>query len=349
MALGQYLYPFIVCIISLSWAGCDQKPSGVSTDEVSVEVDPVQQKLIDLTNRIKASPNDAIHYFARGQYYADHGLLSDAIEDFIQCRLLDSAYALCWRGLSQAYLDDGQSRLAVETLEDYLTINPNHDSARLQLSELQMVIERYAAAHMHLNTILKRDSDNARALLLKGLTYRYEGRDLEAVEYFQRAVQSDPELTDGYLLLGQTFEEAGNSMAIKYYQNALRIDPNNPEVKMALANYSWTKGDIDLAIEQFDALILQHPNFSRARFNRGLLYLEREDWVTAQSAFQNTIQLAPFFIDAHYYLGEALAEQGLYQEAFRAVERAHQLSPNDQRIKRTFMELQSQVEASKHQ
>ena len=162
---------------------------------------------------------------------------------------------------------------------------------------------------------------------------------MQAVEYLQQAIQSDPDLTDGHLLLGQLFEKAGNPMARKYYDNAIRVDPDNAEAKMALANYYWMANDYENALNEYDRLLAAHNDFSRGYFNQGLIYLELDSLDKASRGFHQAILNDKDFIQAHYYLGETYRMQNDWQQARASLEEAARLSPSDSKIKKSLQEV----------
>lgn len=310
-----------------------------SHHEVISESSP-QSILVQLTKDIEANPREAVLYLQRGRLYSDNEDYELAIEDYDKCRQLDTNQVNCWRGLADAYLSNNQPRRAVETLEDLLTLQPDQDSTRLDLVKLQIILERYAAAHRHLNLLLEKDRTNPAALFLKGLIYKYEDKPILAAEYVQQAVQSDPDMPHAYMMLGLLFEDAGNPLALKYYENALRLDPNNPEYKLAIANYMWSKDEQGVALHLYDTLIVDHSDFVQAYFNRGLLYMELKDYEKATLDMDHVLQLEPNNMDAYKYLSQSLLEQGRYQEALGFLHMAANISPNHPEIQKLLTEAE---------
>lgn len=316
---------FILCFFMMSCGSNEPAQQAELTQE-----EPTLQAL---NEAIKQESKNAEVYQKRAAYYMDNEMYSDAVADFILCIENDSARVECWHELSEAYLADNRSRLAVETLEDYLRLHPKDIPTLLKIARLQTIIERYAAAHLNLNAVLKQDPTHARALLHKGMIYRYEDKPLQAVEYLQQAIQSDPDLEDGHITLGQIFEAAGNPTAIKYFENAVRVAPENPETTLGLANYLWRSDNMDQALTYYQQLNEAHPTFTRAHFNKGLMYLEMDSIASAKEAFTYILSLEPENVPAQYYLGEALGLQGDWKAAKVALEKALVFEPSNEKIK----------------
>ena len=329
-------FPFVLICFILFLQAC-----GLSSSETAPTNKNVVDDLVEkLNEKISSSPDDPSAYFSRGEYYYEKEVYSEAIRDLIRCIELDSSRADCPHLLADSYLDDNRSRPAMEVLEDYLKLYPKDIPTLLKISEFQIFIKKYKPAHFHLNNVLKQDETHALALFQKGLIYHYEEKPIQAVEYLQRSIQSDPDMADGHLLLGQIFEEAGNPLARKYYENAIRVDEDNPEAKMALANYYWMSDNYQAALASYQNLLTDHPTFDKAHFNKGLIYLELDSLDQAILAMEAALTINPRFILAHYYLGEGYFLKGDYAMAKKAVVEASKLSPSDPKIAEKIKDIE---------
>jgi TolB-like protein/DNA-binding winged helix-turn-helix (wHTH) protein len=126
----------------------------------------------------------------------------------------------------------------------------------------------------------------------------------QAADYFQEAVDKDPNyaaayagLADTYALLStwnyvpsKDFMPKARDAALK----ALQIDDTEPEAHASLA----------LIAEQYDY-----------------------DWQTAEKEFRRAIQLDPDYATGHQWYAECLSFLGRFDEAFAESERARQLDP----------------------
>ena len=243
----------LICILVIQ---CKNEPANT----VDKTLKPSGHQGIDaISAQIQEKPQNAALLYQRGKMYYDMEVYPEAIGDLILATEYDSLNADAWQLLADAFLSNNQSRQAIETLEAFLQLRPEDIPTRLKIAEFQLIIERYKAAHMHLDRVLKLEAEHAEALFMKGLVYRAEGLNIPAADHLQRAVQSDPDLVDGYLLLGELFEQAKNPLALKYYQNALRIQPDHKEAKLAIANFYWTSNDYVAALSSLDELISLDP------------------------------------------------------------------------------------------
>jgi TolB-like protein/DNA-binding winged helix-turn-helix (wHTH) protein/Tfp pilus assembly protein PilF len=126
----------------------------------------------------------------------------------------------------------------------------------------------------------------------------------QAIEYFQQAVNEDPEYARAYAGLAESYALMGGYTGLPAKEfipkaraaarRALEIDEQLPEAHTALAviaqNYDW-------------------------------------DWATAEREYRRAIQLNPNYATGHHWYAECLALQGRFGEAFPEMESARQLDP----------------------
>jgi tetratricopeptide (TPR) repeat protein len=120
------------------------------------------------------------------------------------------------------------------------------------------------------------------------------------------------------------------------------------------AHKDFTRGNFAAAREHFRALIEQHAGVSevaaRARtylniaetrlrteaalprdpdtlYDRGVIELNRGDFVAAQELFERALKRDPEAADTHYALAAARARLGAVESALQALERAVELKP----------------------
>jgi TolB-like protein/DNA-binding winged helix-turn-helix (wHTH) protein/Tfp pilus assembly protein PilF len=144
-------------------------------------------------------------------------------------------------------------------------------------------------------------------LYLKG-RYFWNKRNADsfrrAAEYFQLAIDKDPNYAPAYAGLADTFAllssygyappEEFIPKARAAALRALQIDDSLAEAHVSLAviaqNYDW-------------------------------------DWTTAEREYRRAIQIAPDYSTAHHWYAECLGFQGRFDEAFAESERARKLDP----------------------
>lgn len=84
----------------------------------------------------------------------------------------------------------------------------------------------------------------------------------------------------------------------------------------------------DLAIEAFQETLRVTPNFAKAHYNLGTLYMKREDRRSAESELERAIELEPDYPEAHNNLGTVLAQQGRLEEGIAQFQAALASQPD---------------------
>ena len=88
---------------------------------------------------------------------------------------------------------------------------------------------------------------------------------------------------------GQSYPEA-----IQYYQKALEIEPDNPDVRTDLGTSYWYTGDADKAIANFEKALAIRPNHPGTLFNLGIVKWQgKKDPKGAVVAWEKLLQTNP--------------------------------------------------------
>lgn len=133
---------------------------------------------------------------------------------------------------------------------------------------------------------------------------RTEADLLRADEYFQQAIAKDPNYSQAYAGLADTY-------ALMSTWHLVSQNEYMPKARAAALK----------ALELDDTLAEAHT--SMALISESYDY----DWTTAEKEFRRAIELNPYYATAHQWYGEFLGWQGRFTEAEAESERARQLDP----------------------
>ncbi|MFQ5599320.1 MAG: tetratricopeptide repeat protein, partial [Candidatus Krumholzibacteriia bacterium] len=115
--------------------------------------------------------------------------------------------------------------------------------------------------------------------------------------------------------------------AIREYELALRLAPEDPGVRDGLARMHARAGNDSLAVLQLRDLLRDEPGYARSWYNLGNVYRRIERFEEAVGAYRRALEIEPRREAAWNNLGEAFRAQGDTARAAAAYERALQIVP----------------------
>ncbi len=273
-----------------------------------------------LTRDIKANPDNISLRVARANAYSNEGLFKEAEEEARRVYEYDKTNWRAARLLAWAYFDNQQSKPALKVLERALELHPDTIPLLLVQSEISLNVKQYNEALTAAEKVLKIQPLHADGHFMRGLTLKYMGDTLSALESFQTVIEQDAEHTEAYLQLGSIFAANKEIIAIEYFDNVLRLDSTNYNALKGKAdyyhqNFDDNNGLLEKAKAAYERLIVHHPQEPDGTYNYGLLYMELGDYEKAEHFFDVATKYDPVFGSAYFYKAEAQERQGNYEAA----------------------------------
>ena len=131
--------------------------------------------------------------------------------------------------------------------------------------------------------------------------------------------------------LGEVLAKQGRTdEALRQYQTAVRLNPNDAGGHKTLGIALGMKGQMDEAIRQFQTAIRLRPDYAEAHYNLGFAFEQRGRTNEAISQYQQVLRLKPDYPDACNNLGYLWTQQGQNLDQARAlIEKAVQVQPQN--------------------
>jgi tetratricopeptide (TPR) repeat protein len=172
-------------------------------------------------------------------------------------------------------------------------------------------------------------SDDVTVLFNMGLNRSLEGEDRAAMEYYARAIKSDPRNPDAHNLLGAALERQGRfDEAMREVAEAVRLEPEYAAAQNDLGSLLARQGRLPQAIGHFREAIRLKPNFPLARRNLARARLNQGRVRLAITELQEGVRLSPNDAMLRNDLGMAQAQAGELQQAIGQLSEAARLSPS---------------------
>lgn len=150
-----------------------------------------------------------------------------------------------------------------------------------------------------------------------------EGRIDEAVGKVHEALAADPEIVEGYTMLGNLYGKARRETdALAAYQKALALDPENQGAAFNLALAYKSSKRLDEAEAGFERVLSLNPRDPKSEWQLADIWMQRGQFTKAEASLKHALTEKverPAFLTK---LGECYLELKRYDEAERSLREA---------------------------
>lgn len=267
---------------------------------------------------VKRNPNDQTTLLEHAKSLIKLNRKQDALNPLQQLMELNPVGTEAYLILGQLVVDDLTPDAEQINLNDVETIalldytrNILQDASTREPSETRFLLliaeiltrmgEKEAARKLFASLTEKIDTLPAdlrwRVSYGLGITSGQMGEFEVALAALQEAAQENPENIQIHQQLAEAFLKANLSQsALQAAQQALAIDPRNPDNLIWYANFCIRSHDLPEALSTLDAIIKIQPENSNLRIQLGAMHLQAGDLANARQTFERLIaenKLAP--------------------------------------------------------
>ncbi len=339
------LFAFALLSFFLTACGGDSNANNTGNAQEETTLPSLNPEIDKLNVAIKENPKDAALYAQRGQALWDVQGYDEAILDMEKAVELSADTPEYYHTLANFYMDYFRSRRALKTMETAGLKFPERIPTLLKLSEFYLILKDYGAANRTLDRIQKVSPLNAEMFYMRGTVAAEQGNLAEAESAFRFATENDPDMIEAYLKLGDLTAIKSPKTALQYYNNAIRINPENTN---ALTMKAWHLSNIMNKLEEAqdvyrDLLKIDAKN-KTAYHNSGLLYLDMDSLDRAFVRFTEAIKASPTAVESIYYRGVTSELKGDVSAAKDDYERATKMNPGFVVGKEALARVSAQVQ-----
>lgn len=327
----------LIAIIGISCGGGDTKKAvPKSTGDSLVD---------QISKQIEKSPDDIDLLYQRASILYDKEEYEASILDLEKAMSIDSLKPEIYHLLADNYLDYYRSREALDMMEKVVRLFPERIPSLLKLSEIQMILNQNENSIFTVNEILRLSPQNNEAYFMLGMNFRALGEIDRAINSFQTAVENDPEMVDAWLILGELHEKKGSKDAIRFYDNAINVAPDKPEVLHSKAYYLQNHDDIPGALELYKEINIKSPNYAEAYLNAGLIYMDIDSLDLAFEQMNILAGIQPENPLAYYYRGLIHNAYGNYEAAVIDLQNSINISSDFTAAEELLAEIKAKMPA----
>lgn len=338
---------FAFAILSIFCIACGgDKDSKESIGTIEETTTPSLNTEIDNLNiAIEENPKAANLYAERGQALWDVQGYDEAIKDMEKAVELSPDTPEYYHDLANFYMDYFRSRKALKVMEAAGLKFPTRIPTLLKLSEFYLILKDYGAANRTLDRIQKVSPLNAEMFYMRGTIAEEQGNLDVAESAYRFATENDPDMIDAYLKLGDLAALKNPKIALKYYDNAIRINPKNTDaLTMKAFHLSNIMNDLESAQDIYRDLLKIDPENKTAYHNSGLLYLDMDSLDRAFIRFTGAIKASPTAVESIYYRGVTSELKGDVSAARDDYAQAIKMNPNFTVGKEALARVSAQVQ-----
>ncbi|KAL0075137.1 hypothetical protein F4703DRAFT_1744381 [Phycomyces blakesleeanus] len=163
----------------------------------------------------------------------------------------------------------------------------------------------------------------AYALNLLGTFVFLKGNANDALSYFDKAIEADPQFVQSYIKRSSIYMEKGDlASTFKQFELAVGINSSDPDIYYHRGQVNYISGNYDAAAKDYAESIKLNDSFVYAHIQLGVVQYKLGSISSSMSTFNNTLKKFPNSAEVHNYYGELLADQQKLPEAIETFTKA---------------------------
>jgi serine/threonine protein kinase/Tfp pilus assembly protein PilF len=308
-------------------------------------------------------PRSARAYFILGVALTDQNRLPEAVAACRRALELEPDYFQAHYHLGKALWLQGKDAEAAAAFGDALKLKADDAQTHAGLGLVLFAQRKFPEAAKEFEQGIKYQDKYAKAYVYLGNALLKQGKVQEAMERYRKAKDLDPKLANASFGLGLAFVQGGKTEAaagafrqaiavqgdhagahhnlgtvlrnlgkldeaVAEYHQAIKFKPDNAETHCNLGHVLFLQGQFDEAAEHYSRAITLQPDYLDAEVGLGSVLNARDQPDKATDHFRKAIKSKPEAL-AYYKLARALAQQGEFAAALKAVKQAQDRLPPD--------------------
>jgi tetratricopeptide (TPR) repeat protein len=206
--------------------------------------------------------------------------------------------------------NEGELAEAKFHTDQALDDNSTNAHYNLLMGQLLYQQQQFEEAAKYMKRVINLDPSNHGANYTLGLILQSQGKEDTAQDYLDKASyyqsQQDslealrnltieyPDVINNWVNLAKKYEQVGQySRAIRAYNSALMIQPQNLSIHTNIGNLYYLQGNADLALTKYESVIQRDSTVTDALLNMGVVYANMGNYSKAKNAWQRVLQYDP--------------------------------------------------------
>jgi tetratricopeptide (TPR) repeat protein len=252
-----------------------------------------------------------VHQLNLADALADAGRFDEALAHYRRAIKLDPTHVAAYVQAGRVAERLARHNEAIEHFQQALAIQPNDEAALIELGHGLLHSGRIDEAIAHGERAVALRPDSAALLIALGKTYCDDQRYADAEGCFRRAIARAPAVAAGHFLLGQSIEALNRrEEAASSYERAIQLDGSQIDATIRLAALHRESRQLDPAEQLLCRALTVRPADPQVLNSLGVVLLEKGAPDEALDCFEDAIQFAPEYAEAHVNRALALLRIG---------------------------------------
>jgi tetratricopeptide (TPR) repeat protein len=198
----------------------------------------------------------------------------------------------------------GQKDKALASYQRATEVNPSSLMARNKLIAHYLDTGKTSEAEARVKDILAKNNKDLEGRFFDARIRLAKHNTDEAISLLQGVLKDEPTFAGAQYFLGVAFlQKRQNAQARGAFTEAIKLNPNLPEPRTALAEIYLTEGSPDMAIEQAQAAVQLNPLNIPAVVIEGDAYLRKGDFTKSRRVYETIAKALPNEFIGPYRLG----------------------------------------------
>ncbi|MDY6806611.1 MAG: tetratricopeptide repeat protein, partial [Cyanobacteriota bacterium] len=264
--------------------------------------------------------SEADIYRQRADLCLRQGKLTEAIAASKEALKIQPEDAGSYLNLGNAFYRQNKPEAALRSYLRSAELEPNLPETYANIGSAYSQLKRDEEAIFYYQKALAIKSDLVGVYWNLGKIYQQQAKVDEAVENWEKAFAIQPDLVDDnfHFGLGNTLFKMGKrEAAMRSYQRAIAVNPNNASACGNLANLYSKDRNRDEAIKYYKQALEINPKLHSLHYQLGNNYLLKCQYDEAILSFREALKYNPTYADIYANLAGAYASKGELPEAIK--------------------------------
>lgn len=215
---------------------------------------------------------------------------------------------------------------------------PKNPTLLLDFALQADALKLYQDADEALAQALALRPDDPQVIYAMGRVKLDEQRMPEAEQYLRKYIALQPSDATAHYGLGHLLRlMVKDEEAKAELQQSIKLEPAQTESYYELGLIAMERHTDDDAISQFEIVMKRNPDHGGALAGLGTIAYRRKNYSESVKLLMHSIQSAPDYVEAHRYLGMALARLGRNIESAEQLEIADKLTKEQSRLRHGYV------------